>query len=145
MKLNSTAWSARFGVLVTDPDGWDRQNFDASWAEEITEAEFKARLQKSTSLSVAPKADTQPIQAEDSRKARIVSQEPYADIYRRVVFEVDGAEYRATLAESGKCVEMFWASREKMYWSGLDRASALYGELAAILASLLARASAQGA
>lgn len=52
MKLNSTEWSTKFGVLVTDPDGWNRQDFDASWAEQITETEFKARLQKSTSLVV---------------------------------------------------------------------------------------------
>ena len=52
MKLNSTEWSTKFGVLVTDPDGWNRQDFDASWAEQITEAEFKARLQKSTSLTL---------------------------------------------------------------------------------------------
>lgn len=50
MKLNSTTWCAKFEVLVTDPDGWDRQNFEASWNEEITEAEFLARLQRSTSL-----------------------------------------------------------------------------------------------
>ena len=42
-------------MLVTDPDGWDRQNFYASWAEEITEAEFITRLQNSTSLNVAPR------------------------------------------------------------------------------------------
>ena len=57
MKLNnSSEWSAKLGVLVTDPDGWDRQDFDASWGEEITEAEFKARLQKSTSLVLPAQA-----------------------------------------------------------------------------------------
>lgn len=50
MKLDSAAWSTKLGVLVTDPDGWDRKNFEASWREKITEDEFRTRLQKSTSL-----------------------------------------------------------------------------------------------
>jgi hypothetical protein len=33
---------------VQDPDGWDRLNFEASWAEEITEQEFNQRLINST-------------------------------------------------------------------------------------------------
>lgn len=52
MKLNSTDWSTKLGVLVTDPDGWDRENFDASWREEISEDEFRVRLQKSTCLVI---------------------------------------------------------------------------------------------
>lgn len=31
-----------------DPDGWDRQNFEASWSEPITIAEFKRRVWMST-------------------------------------------------------------------------------------------------
>lgn len=57
--LNSTDWSKKLCVLVTDPDGWDRQNFDTSWMEEITEAEFRARLQKSTSLVMPAPAAAQ--------------------------------------------------------------------------------------
>lgn len=36
------------GIEVYDPDGWDRQNFTASWAERISEAEFNLRLVAST-------------------------------------------------------------------------------------------------
>ncbi len=35
-------------VSVIDPDGWDRKNYKASWAEEITEQEFYQRLLNST-------------------------------------------------------------------------------------------------
>lgn len=52
-KLSSQQWSERFNVMVTDPDGWDRKNFDASWAEEITEDEFRRRLHRSSSLSLS--------------------------------------------------------------------------------------------
>ena len=46
----SSEWSVLKGVLVMDPDGWDRQNFEASWAEEITEYEFENRMMRSTVL-----------------------------------------------------------------------------------------------
>lgn len=36
------------GVVVLDPDGWDRKNFAASWSERITEAEFNRRMVAST-------------------------------------------------------------------------------------------------
>jgi hypothetical protein len=36
------------GVEVLDPDGWDRSNYAASWAEPIDETEFKRRLFNST-------------------------------------------------------------------------------------------------
>ncbi|MEK6959007.1 MAG: hypothetical protein AABW59_03115 [archaeon] len=36
-------------LIVLDPDGWDRQNFDKSWKEEkITLKEFKKRCIRST-------------------------------------------------------------------------------------------------
>lgn len=35
-------------LTVLDPDGWDRKNFDASWAEPITELEFNVRCANST-------------------------------------------------------------------------------------------------
>lgn len=53
----SSDWGIQFGLTVTDPDGWDRQNFDASWAELISEEEFKRRLSKSTSITF-PKNQT---------------------------------------------------------------------------------------
>lgn len=39
------------GRVVTDPDGWDRKNFEASWAESITRKEFERRVMLSTSLA----------------------------------------------------------------------------------------------
>lgn len=36
------------GIVVMDPDGWDRENYAASWGEPITEAEFNRRLCQST-------------------------------------------------------------------------------------------------
>lgn len=52
-KLNSRDWSEKLGVVVVDPDGWDRSDFDQSWAELITEEEFRTRLQCSTSMQRA--------------------------------------------------------------------------------------------
>jgi len=49
----STAWlqDAQFaGVIVADPDGWDRRNLAASMAEPITLDEFKQRLARSTHM-----------------------------------------------------------------------------------------------
>lgn len=36
------------GLVILDPDGWDRKNFEASWAEAITEQEFTRRMLMST-------------------------------------------------------------------------------------------------
>jgi hypothetical protein len=36
------------GIKVYDPDGWDRSNYEESWAEKITLIEFKKRLMVST-------------------------------------------------------------------------------------------------
>lgn len=36
------------GLEILDPDGWDRQNFDVSWAEPITQNEFTLRMCQST-------------------------------------------------------------------------------------------------
>jgi hypothetical protein len=38
------------GVVVMDPDGWDRKNYDVSWAEPITEIEMHMRLGQSTCM-----------------------------------------------------------------------------------------------
>lgn len=39
------------GIIVWDPDGWDRSNYQYSWFEEpITEHEFNLRMMKSTSI-----------------------------------------------------------------------------------------------
>lgn len=45
---SSALWQMITGVIIMDPDGWDRQNFDESWAEEITLDEFKRRVWMST-------------------------------------------------------------------------------------------------
>lgn len=44
---NAEGWLATSdyaGVTVLDPDGWDRKNFEHSWAEELTREEFDSRL-----------------------------------------------------------------------------------------------------
>lgn len=47
-RLSSAEWSGYLGILVTDPDGWDRKNFNESWAEPISREEFLARAFSST-------------------------------------------------------------------------------------------------
>ena len=42
-------------VCLMDPDGWDRKNFDESWAEKITRSEFEERLMHSTVIYDASK------------------------------------------------------------------------------------------
>lgn len=44
----SAQWSERLELEILDPDGWDRQNFEASWTEEISKAEFWKRAARST-------------------------------------------------------------------------------------------------
>lgn len=50
-KHNSDYWSNLMDFRVLDPDGWDRKNFSASWAEEITQEEFFRRAMASTIIS----------------------------------------------------------------------------------------------
>lgn len=45
---SSQEWSEITGVIVYDPDGWDRRNYTESWAELITLSEFKRRVWMST-------------------------------------------------------------------------------------------------
>ncbi len=48
---SSEEWQREFKdkILVLDPDGWDRKNFEYSWKKEkISLAEFKKRCEKST-------------------------------------------------------------------------------------------------
>jgi hypothetical protein len=37
-------------ITILDPDGWDRNNFDESWNEKITEEEFNRKLCSSTCM-----------------------------------------------------------------------------------------------
>lgn len=53
----SASWAEELrvneGIVVLDPDGWDRQNFSYSWYEErITKEEFDKRLRTSTTMNV---------------------------------------------------------------------------------------------
>lgn len=51
LKLSAEHWlkTPLFNrVQVLDPDGWDRSNFEKSWAEPITLSEFQKRLNEST-------------------------------------------------------------------------------------------------
>jgi hypothetical protein len=41
--------------VVMDPDGWDRQNFQSSWDEEICYEEFLSRYMRSTVVRRAPR------------------------------------------------------------------------------------------
>lgn len=51
----SAQWAEEKGVVVLDPDGWDRKNYHYSWnEEEITEAEFERRKSESTTLVQRP-------------------------------------------------------------------------------------------
>lgn len=36
------------GIVVTNPEGWPRKNFERAWREPITDIEFFARLCRST-------------------------------------------------------------------------------------------------
>ena len=42
------------GRVIVDPDGWDREDFDASWAEKITWQEFMLRFARSTTKRQSP-------------------------------------------------------------------------------------------
>lgn len=46
--FDSATWAKILDVTISDPDGWDRKNFDASWSEKITREEFELRLSRST-------------------------------------------------------------------------------------------------
>lgn len=48
-KKPSSLWITEYAYDVTEPDGWDRENYEYSWnIEEITKTEFERRLTKST-------------------------------------------------------------------------------------------------
>lgn len=47
-KKTSGEWEKELGILVLDPDGWNRGSFNASWHELITRSEFLKRAQNST-------------------------------------------------------------------------------------------------
>lgn len=60
IKLTSEEWNKKLckklGVLniIVDPDGWDRNNYQYSFCEElITKKEFNNRLMKSTIMGLS--------------------------------------------------------------------------------------------
>ena len=49
IKKVSSEWCKMFNFKIIDPDGWDRNNFQFSWKQElITLDEFQRRLSLST-------------------------------------------------------------------------------------------------
>lgn len=55
------------GITILDPDGWDRENFTASWSEPITQEEFNQRLGNST-LRIDYRADPKILQRKEVSK-----------------------------------------------------------------------------
>jgi len=53
VERRSGEWCLLLAVTVLDPDGWDRTDFQRSWNEPITEAEFRRRLGESTAASIS--------------------------------------------------------------------------------------------
>ncbi len=51
----SEEWQKESNIIVLDPDGWDRKNYQYSWHEElINKKEFEKRVITSTIESLAP-------------------------------------------------------------------------------------------
>ena len=49
MKTSEQWQKLKMDIIVLDPDGWDRTNFQYSWFEElITEQEYNNRLSQSS-------------------------------------------------------------------------------------------------
>jgi hypothetical protein len=58
MKKTSEEWQKECNVIILDPDGWDRKNYDYSWKEElITKSEFEKRMCISTCKWTKPILD----------------------------------------------------------------------------------------
>lgn len=49
-KLSPTEWELYFGIIIHDPDGWNRnaENWEAEWNTPITAAEFRSKAREST-------------------------------------------------------------------------------------------------
>ena len=57
-KRSSEYWySLVTEFTIHDPDGWDRGNFERSWAELISKEEFDKRVSYSTCVARPPKKD----------------------------------------------------------------------------------------
>ena len=52
IKRTPEEWQKILRVIVLDPDGWDRSaNFMADWAKPLTEEEFRAKSDMSTTMA----------------------------------------------------------------------------------------------
>jgi len=62
IERTSDEWLAQpafSGVLIMDPDGWDRKNLEQSWGEKITQREFESRMIRST-VQILPDSPMHP-------------------------------------------------------------------------------------
>jgi len=50
IKRAPAEWEPICNIKVFDPDGWDRKNYAESWAEFLTESEFRHRAARSTCM-----------------------------------------------------------------------------------------------
>lgn len=58
MLKTSEDWQKECTVIILDPDGWDRKNYQYSWHEEkITREEFEKRMVSSTVKFTKPMFD----------------------------------------------------------------------------------------
>jgi len=55
IKLTPSRWQEILCFAVLDPDGWDRKNYDASWATPLTFKEFMDRADESTCTKHLPR------------------------------------------------------------------------------------------
>jgi hypothetical protein len=53
---SSAEWMQEFGYMfdIVDPDGWDRKNFEKSWAEPISKLTFFHRVMLSSCIHKVP-------------------------------------------------------------------------------------------
>jgi hypothetical protein len=50
-KLKPATWCALTDIIICDPDGWDRTNFDTDWAKPLTFDEFLEKAHMSTTMA----------------------------------------------------------------------------------------------
>lgn len=47
-RYSPEVWCQMFDIIILDPDGWDRSNFDEDWAKALTREEFVKKMMVST-------------------------------------------------------------------------------------------------
>jgi hypothetical protein len=50
IRLKPDAWVKLTGIVVIDPDGWDRKNFHRDWAKPLTLPTFLNKASNSTTM-----------------------------------------------------------------------------------------------